>query len=60
MNVIGRKPPLYVVFNRFYNGAFNAARGLPPSRHEPIGTNLFDATQAEAMVRYMIDGLPKR
>lgn len=25
---------------------------------EPIGTNLLDATQAEAMVRHMIDGLP--
>lgn len=24
----------------------------------PTGTNLFDATQAEAMVRYMLDGLP--
>ncbi|MFA7282421.1 MAG: hypothetical protein WC100_20230 [Sterolibacterium sp.] len=29
-----------------------------PSQHEPSGTNLFDATQADAMVRYMIDGLP--
>ena len=28
-----------------------------PMRHEPIGTNLFDVTQAEAMVRYMIEGL---
>lgn len=27
-------------------------------RHEPIGTNLFDAIQTEAMVRHMIDGLP--
>jgi len=25
----------------------------------PVGTNLFDATQAEAMVRCMIDGIPK-
>jgi hypothetical protein len=24
----------------------------------PSGTNLFDATQADAMVRYMIDGMP--
>lgn len=24
----------------------------------PSGTNLFDAAQAEAMVRYMADGLP--
>jgi hypothetical protein len=30
-----------------------------PMRHEPSGTNLFDATQAEEMVRHMIDGMPK-
>lgn len=29
-----------------------------PMKHEPIGTNLFDAEQATAMVRYMIAGLP--
>lgn len=29
-----------------------------PSRREPVGTNLLDATQADAMVRHMIDGLP--
>lgn len=28
-----------------------------PMRHEPTGTNLFDAGQAEAMVRHMIDGM---
>lgn len=28
------------------------------SRRTPSGTNLFDATQAEAMVRYMIEGMP--
>lgn len=27
-------------------------------RREPVGTNLFDYTQAEAMVRHMLDGLP--
>ena len=25
-----------------------------PMKHEPTGTNLFDATQAEAMVRHML------
>ena len=25
---------------------------------EPVGTNLFDASQAEAMVRYMAEGMP--
>jgi hypothetical protein len=29
-----------------------------PMRHQPMGTNLFDATQAEAMVRYMLEGIP--
>lgn len=29
-----------------------------PMKHEPSGTNLFDATQAEAMVRYMVEGMP--
>ncbi|MER9769011.1 hypothetical protein NKJ09_23435 [Mesorhizobium sp. M0189] len=29
-----------------------------PMKHEPVGTNLFDAVQAEAMVRHMTDGMP--
>ncbi|MER8540305.1 hypothetical protein NKH17_12700 [Mesorhizobium sp. M1334] len=29
-----------------------------PMKHEPFGTNLFDATQATAMVRNMIEGMP--
>jgi hypothetical protein len=29
-----------------------------PMKHEPSGTNLFDATQADAMVRYMTEGMP--
>lgn len=29
-----------------------------PMRHEPTGTNLLNATQAEAMVRHMLEGLP--
>lgn len=28
-----------------------------PMKHEPVGTNLFDATQAKAMIRYLIEGL---
>lgn len=27
-------------------------------RHEPTGTNLLNASQAEAMVRHMLDGMP--
>ena len=30
-----------------------------PSKNEPIGTNLFDAQQTEAMVRHMVEGLPQ-
>lgn len=29
-----------------------------PMKHTPSGTNLFDAVQADVMVRYMIDGMP--
>lgn len=29
-----------------------------PMKNEPLGTNLLDAIQAEAMVRYMVDGSP--
>jgi hypothetical protein len=30
-----------------------------PAEHDwPTGTNLFDASQAEAMIRYVIDGMP--
>jgi hypothetical protein len=36
--------------------------GNAGTQHEykraPVGTNLFDATQAEAMVRYMVEGMP--
>lgn len=29
-----------------------------PMKHNPSGTNLFDANQAEAMIRYMLEDLP--
>ena len=29
-----------------------------PMKHEPVGTNLLTATQAEKMVRHMLEGLP--
>ena len=29
-----------------------------PMKSEPVGTNLFDATQTEAMIRYLVEGLP--
>ena len=30
-----------------------------PMKHEPCGTNLFDERQAEAMIRYLVEGLPE-
>jgi hypothetical protein len=30
-----------------------------PAKNEPIGTNLLDAVQAEEMIRYMVEGMPK-
>jgi hypothetical protein len=51
-------PDAGISFNPEYNVEYNAARGKPPARHNPSGTNLFDATQAEAMVRYMVQGMP--
>lgn len=41
-----------------FKPTFNDHMPFGPQKHGPIGTNLFDATQAEAMVRYMIDGMP--
>jgi hypothetical protein len=35
-------------------------KGTPHQyRREPVGTNLFGYTEAEAMVRHMIEGLPQ-
>lgn len=47
-----------ISFEPEYNVEYNAARGLPPSRRTPCGTCLFSAEQAEAMVRYIVEGLP--
>lgn len=46
-----------ISFTPEFNVEYNAKQGRPPQRHEPIGTNLFDYTQAEAMVRHMIEGM---
>lgn len=42
-----------ISFKRTYN-----EHTLNPVVRKPIGTNLFDASQAKAMIRYMVDGLP--
>jgi len=51
-------PDAGISFNPEFNVEYMAKQGKPPMRHEPVGTNLFDYTQAEAMIRHMIDGLP--
>ena len=45
-------PDAGISFKKEYNGPAH------PMKHEPTGTNLFDATQAEAMVRHMAEWLP--
>jgi hypothetical protein len=51
-------PDAGVSFEPEFNKEWNAKQGKPPQRHEPVGTNLLSATQAEAMVRYMLEGVP--
>lgn len=41
-----------------FKKTFNDHLPTPP-KNEPTGTNLFDATQATAMVRYMVEGFPE-
>lgn len=41
-----------------FKAAFNE-HTTHPMKHQPVGTNLFDADQAEEMVRHMIDGMPR-
>lgn len=53
------RPDAGISFNAEYNVEYNAARGKPPARHQPSGTNLFDAQQAQEMVRYMVEGMPQ-
>jgi hypothetical protein len=52
------RPDAGISFNPEYNVEYNASQGLPPARHQPSGTNLFDTTQAEVMIRYMVEGMP--
>jgi hypothetical protein len=41
-----------------FKATFNDHMPFGPMKHNPVGTNLFDANQATAMVRYMLDGMP--
>ena len=51
------RPDAGISFEPEFNVEYNAKRGLPPQRHNPTGTNLFDYTQAVEMVRHMLGGL---
>jgi hypothetical protein len=53
------RPDGGISFNPEYNVEYNASRGMPPARYQPYGTNVFDSGQAEAMVRYMVEGMPR-
>lgn len=37
---------------------FNHHAPSGPQKHQPVGTNLFDAQQATEMVRHMTEGMP--
>ena len=41
-----------------FKPTFNDHMPFGPMKHEPSGTNLFDAAQARAMVLHMIEGMP--
>lgn len=48
-----------ISFEPEYNVEYMAKQGLPPARHEPVGTNLFSVVEADAMVRYMLEDTPQ-
>jgi hypothetical protein len=51
----GFNPDGGISFQKYYN-----ENTRNPGIFRPVGTNLFDAVQAEAMVRHMLEGLPER
>jgi hypothetical protein len=51
-------PDAGISFAPEFNVEWNAKQGLPPQRHTPTGTNLFDYTQATAMIRHLVEGMP--
>jgi hypothetical protein len=53
------QPDNGISFRPTFNEEYMASLGKPPMRHDPVGTNLLNYTQAEAMVRHMLEGLPR-
>ena len=47
-------PDAGITFEKEFNVSYNANQGKPPSIHEPVGTNLFTADQAEEMMKYAL------
>lgn len=47
-------PDAGISFSPHFNVEYNAKLGLPPQRHDPVGTNLFTATQARAMLEHVL------
>ena len=50
-------PDAGISFDPEFNAEYNAKHGLPPQKHEPFGTNLFDYEQAKTMVLHMLEGI---
>ena len=51
-----------ISFKPTFNDTPETMRALglkEPMKSDPSGTNLFDAMQAEEMVRHMLEGLPE-
>ena len=47
-------PDAGISFRAEYNVEWNEKQGRAPDRYQPTGTNLFNATQAEAMIRHLL------
>lgn len=50
----GFSPDAGISFKPEYNVEYMAKQGKPPCRHKPIGTNLFSAIEAKAMIEYLL------
>jgi len=48
-------PDAGISFEPEFNVEYMAKQGKPPMRHTPTGTNLFDADQARAMIKYIVE-----
>lgn len=47
-------PDAGITFAPEYNKEYMATLGKPPMKHEPTGTNLFNADQAKAMIEHLL------